>query len=218
MTHLAVLRAHDGRPPVGVTLFVEGEEESGSPTLPALLRAHRDLLACDVIVIADSANPSVDVPALTTTLRGLVDVVVEVAMLEHPAHSGIFGGPVGDALTALCRALASLHDEHGEVAVPGLVRGTTTAPDVDEATFRGDVALLPGVEILGSGSIVERVWLKPAVAVLGIDAPRVAEAANVLLPRPGRWSACASPPATTPPRRKRRSPTTWRRTCRGAHT
>ncbi len=183
MTHLAVLRAHDGRPPVGVTLFVEGEEESGSPTLPALLRAHRDLLACDVIVIADSANPSVDVPALTTTLRGLVDVVVEVAMLERPAHSGIFGGPVGDALTALCRALASLHDEHGEVAVPGLVRGTTTAPDVDEATFRGDVALLPGVELLGSGSIVERVWLKPAVAVLGIDAPRVAEAANVLLPR-----------------------------------
>jgi acetylornithine deacetylase/succinyl-diaminopimelate desuccinylase-like protein len=183
MTHLAVLRAYEGRPPVGVTLFVEGEEESGSPTLTALLGAHRDVLTCDAIVIADSANPAVDVPALTTSLRGLVDVVVEVSMLERPAHSGVFGGPVGDALTALCHTLATLHDEHGEVAVPGLVRGTTTAPDVDETSFRSDVSLLPGVELLGSGSIVERAWQKPAVAVLGIDAPRVVEASNVLLPR-----------------------------------
>ncbi len=183
MTHLAVLRAYDGRPPIGVTLFVEGEEESGSPTLASLLREHRDLLACDVIVIADSANPSVDVPALTTSLRGLVDVVVEVSMLERPAHSGVFGGPVGDALTALCRTLASLHDEHGEVAIAGLVHGRSEAPDVDEATFRSDVALLDGVELLGTGSIVERAWRKPAVAVLGIDAPKVAEASNVLVPR-----------------------------------
>ncbi len=183
MTHLAVLRAYAGRPPVGVTLFIEGEEESGSPTLPALLREHRDRLESDVIVIADSANPAVDVPALTTSLRGLVDVVVEVSMLERPAHSGVFGGPVGDALTALCRTLATLHDEHGEVAVPGLVRNTTDAPDVEETQFRSDVALLPGVGLLGEGSIVERTWQKPAVAVLGIDAPRVAEASNVLLPR-----------------------------------
>ncbi|GAA0938625.1 dipeptidase [Pseudonocardia zijingensis] len=183
MTHLAVLRAYGGRPPVGVTLFVEGEEESGSPTLPALLRAHRDLLACDVIVIADAANPATDVPALTTSLRGLVDVTVEVAMLERPAHSGVYGGPVGDALTALCRALATLHDERGEVAVAGLVHGTSEAPDVDESVFRSDVGLLEGVELIGSGSIPTRTWAKPALAVLGIDAPRVEEAANVLLPR-----------------------------------
>jgi acetylornithine deacetylase/succinyl-diaminopimelate desuccinylase-like protein len=182
MTHLAVLRAYDGHPPIGVTLFIEGEEESGSPTLPALLREHHELLTCDVIVIADSANPAVDVPALTTSLRGLVDVVVEVAMLERPAHSGVFGGPVGDALTALCRTLATLHDENGEVAVAGLVHGTSEAPDLDEATFRSEASLLDGVELLGSGPIVERTWQKPAVAVLGIDAPRVAEASNVLLP------------------------------------
>ena len=183
MTHLAVLRAFDGRPPVGVTLFVEGEEESGSPTLPTFLREHRDELACDVIVIADAGNPAVDVPALTTSLRGLVDVVIEVSMLERPVHSGVFGGPIGDALTALCRALAGLHDEHGDVAVPGLVHGTSEAPDVDEATFRGDAGLLSGVALIGSGSIVERTWTKPAVAVLAIDAPRVAEAANILVPR-----------------------------------
>jgi len=183
MTHLAVLRAYGGRPPVGVTLFVEGEEESGSPTLTALLREHRDLLASDVIVIADSANPAVDVPALTTSLRGLVDVVVEVAMLERPVHSGVYGGPVGDALTALCRTLATLHDESGDVAVAGLLHGTSYAPDVDEPTFRSDVGLLDGVELIGSGSIPERAWHRPAVAVLGIDAPRVAEASNVLVPR-----------------------------------
>src|SRR3954449_6672122 len=95
MTHLAVLRAFDGRPPVGVTLLVEGEEESGSPTLPAFLREHSDALACDVIIIADAANPAVEVPALTTSLRGLVHVIIEVSMLERPAHSGVFGGPVG---------------------------------------------------------------------------------------------------------------------------
>jgi acetylornithine deacetylase/succinyl-diaminopimelate desuccinylase-like protein len=183
MTHLAVLRAYQGRPPVGVTLFVEGEEESGSPTLTALLRAHRDALACDVIVIADSANPAVDVPGLTTSLRGLVDVTIEVAMLERPAHSGVFGGPVGDALTALCRALASLHDERGDVAVPGLVSRTTDAPDPDEATYRADSGLLPGVELIGTGSVAQRSWVKPAVAVLGIDAPRTDGVANVLLPR-----------------------------------
>lgn len=186
MTHLAVLRAFDGRPPVGVTLFVEGEEESGSPTLPALLGFYRDLLSCDVIVIADSANPSVDVPGLTTTLRGLVDVTVEVAMLEHPVHSGVFGGPVGDALTALCRLLATLHDEHGDVAVPGLTQGPPTAnlpPDPPEEEFRAEAGLLDGVELIGTGSIRRRQWHKPAVAVLAIDAPRLTEAANVLVPR-----------------------------------
>ncbi|WP_181784646.1 M20/M25/M40 family metallo-hydrolase, partial [Pseudonocardia pini] len=186
MTHLAVLRAYEGRPPVGVTLFIEGEEESGSPTLPALLREHHELLAADVIVIADAANPAVDVPALTTSLRGLVDVVVEVSLLERPLHSGVFGGPVGDALTALCHGLASLHDEKGEVAVAGLHSNSGTdasATDIPEAEFRAEAGLVPGAELLGTGTLAERIWHKPAIAVLGIDAPTVAQSANVLIPR-----------------------------------
>jgi acetylornithine deacetylase/succinyl-diaminopimelate desuccinylase-like protein len=185
MMHLAVIRAFGslaGGLPVNVTLFVEGEEESGSPTLTALLAAHRERLAADVIIIADSANPATDVPALTTSLRGLVDCTVELRMLERPAHSGVFGGPLGDALTALCRLLATLHDDKGRVAIPGLVHNTSEAPDLDEATFRADAAALDGVRLLGTGTLVERLWQQPAVAVLGIDAPRVAEAANVLLP------------------------------------
>ncbi len=181
--HLAVLRAFAGRPPVGVTLLVEGEEESGSPTLAALLDEHQETLAADVIVIADSSNPAVDVPGLTTSLRGLVDCYVEVRMLERPVHSGMYGGPLGDALTALCRLLATLHDERGDVAVPGLVTADSDAPDVEPDTFLADAGALPGVELIGSGTVPERLWTRPALSVLGIDAPSVEGASNVLLDR-----------------------------------
>jgi len=183
LMHLAVLRAFDGRPPVGVVLFVEGEEEIGSPTLPALLAEHRELLRSDVIVIADSANASVDVPAFTTSLRGLVDVVVEVRVLERPVHSGLYGGAVPDALTALCRLLATLHDESGVVAVAGLHTSTSTAPEPELDVFRADAGMLPGVDLIGTGTLPERMWHQPAVAVLGMDVPNTAEASNVLLPR-----------------------------------
>src|SRR5262249_45975283 len=110
------------RLPVGVVLFVEGEEEFGSGSLEELLRMHRDELSADVIVIADSVNWDVGQPALTTSLRGIVNAVVEVQTLDHAVHSGAFGGPVPDALMALCRLLATLHDDAGDVAVEGLVR------------------------------------------------------------------------------------------------
>ena len=183
LMHLAVLRAFDGRPPVGVVLFLEGEEEIGSPTLSALLAQHRDALRSDVIVIADSANASVDVPAFTTSLRGLVDVVVECRVLERPVHSGMFGGAVPDALTALCRLLATLHDDAGDVAVAGLHTATSGAPSPDVEVFRADAGMLPGVELIGTGTVPERLWHKPALAVLGMDAPTTDDASNVLLPR-----------------------------------
>ena len=183
LMHLAVLRAFGGTPPVGVVLFVEGEEEIGSPTLPALLAEHADRLRSDVIVIADSANAAVDVPSFTTSLRGLVDCTVEVRLLERPVHSGMFGGPVGDALTGLCRVLATLHDDAGDVAVAGLHRGTSDAPDLDPAVFVRDVGLQGGGALIGSGTLPERLWHRPALSVIGIDAPSTAEASNVLLPR-----------------------------------
>ena len=181
--HLAVLRAFGGRPPVGVVLFVEGEEEVGSPTLPALLAEHADDLRADVVVVADSSNPAVDVPAFTTSLRGLVDVLVEVRVLERPVHSGMFGGAVPDALTALCRLLATLHDDAGSVAVAGLHAARSDAPEPDPAVFAADAGLLPGVSTIGTGTVPERLWHGPAVTVLGMDVPSTAEASNVLLPR-----------------------------------
>lgn len=108
-------------------------------------------LAAGLIIIADSFNPTTDVPALTTSLRGLVDCIVELRMLARPAHSGMFGGPLGDALTALCRLLDTLHNDKGRVAVAGLVHHSSDAPDVDEATFRSDAAVFDGVELVTYG-------------------------------------------------------------------
>jgi acetylornithine deacetylase/succinyl-diaminopimelate desuccinylase-like protein len=180
--HLATLRAYDGSPPVGVTVFVEGEEEIGSPTLAAFLERHRDRLAADVIVLADGGNFDVGRPAFTTSLRGLVACVVEVRALRHAVHSGGYGGAVPDALTALCRLLATLHDERGNVAIEGLVDAEPPAFDYPEERFRAEAAMLDGVQLLGSGSLAHRLWAKPAASVLAIDATRVADASNTLLP------------------------------------
>jgi acetylornithine deacetylase/succinyl-diaminopimelate desuccinylase-like protein len=181
--HLAALRAFGGRPPVGVVLFIEGEEEIASPTLTTLLAQHQDQLRADVIVIADSANAGVEVPALTTSLRGGVDLTVEVRLLDSPVHSGMFGGPAGDALTATCRLIATLHNDDGSVAVAGLYTGVSSAPDVPEEVFRADAGLVPGARLLGCGSIPTRLWHSPAIAVIGLDATPTAEASNVLIPR-----------------------------------
>jgi acetylornithine deacetylase/succinyl-diaminopimelate desuccinylase-like protein len=180
--HLAAIRAYEGKPPVGVTVFVEGEEEVGSPTLSAFLHQHGGKLAADVIVLADSANFDLGVPALTTTLRGLADCEVEVRALDHGVHSGVYGGAAPDALTALCRLLGTLHDDQGNVAVKGLA--TSAPPDVDypEDRFRREAGLLDGVQLLGTGTIAERIWAKPTATVLAIDATRVADASNTLAP------------------------------------
>jgi cysteinylglycine-S-conjugate dipeptidase len=183
MAHIAALRAFGGKPPVGVILLIEGEEEYGSPTLEALLREHRETLAADVVVIADSQNWKTEVPALTTTLRGVINVFVEVSVLRGAVHSGMFGGPVPDALTALARLVATFHDEHGDVAVEGLVSGTSSDIDYDEAALREEAGLLPGVEFVGTGRLTERLWTKPTATVLGIDCPGAAEASNALQPK-----------------------------------
>jgi len=182
-THLAAFRAHGGQPPVGVTVFVEGEEESGSPSLGRLLAAHRETLAADVIVIADSDNWSVDTPALTVSLRGLVDCVVEVATLDHGLHSGLWGGVVPDALSVLVRLLASLHDDDGNVAVAGLHESTAAPVDYPAERVRADSGLLDGVSEIGSDSVPQRLWAKPAITVIGIDTTSVAASSNTLIPR-----------------------------------
>jgi acetylornithine deacetylase/succinyl-diaminopimelate desuccinylase-like protein len=182
-THLAAFRAHGGRPPVGVTVFVEGEEECGSPSLGALLAAHGDSLAADVIVIADSDNWTPDVPALTVSLRGLADCVVEVATLDHGLHSGLWGGVVPDALTVLVRVLASLHDDEGNVAVAGLHEGDAAPVDRGPDWVRAESGLLDGVGEIGSGTVAQRLWAKPAITVIGIDTTPIDKASNTLIPR-----------------------------------
>jgi cysteinylglycine-S-conjugate dipeptidase len=180
--HLAALRAHGDRLPVGVTVLVEGEEEIGSPSLPRFLAVHRERILADVLVLADSVNWTAGLPSLTTSLRGGVNVTVEVRALRHGVHSGAYGGPVPDALTALCRLLATLHDERGDVAVAGLTRGTADPLDLAEEQLRADAGMLDGVRLIGTGSLTERLWARPAVAVIGIDAPPAGAASNALIP------------------------------------
>jgi acetylornithine deacetylase/succinyl-diaminopimelate desuccinylase-like protein len=180
--HQAVLLAHRGRPPVGVKVFIEGEEEVGSPNLDRFLERFGDELQADIIVLADATNWRVGVPGLTTRLRGLVDCEVEVRTLDHAVHSGMYGGVFPDALTSLCRILAGLHDDRGNVAVEGLATGRADPLDLTEEDLRREMGTVEGVQPIGEGELTERLWTRPAISVLGIDAPRVREAANILVP------------------------------------
>ncbi|MEO3942936.1 dipeptidase [Paenarthrobacter nicotinovorans] len=167
---------------LGVTFFFEGEEEAGSPTFRTFLEEHQELLRADVIVVADSSNWKVGVPALTTSLRGLVDGTFEVRVLDHAVHSGMFGGPVLDAPTLISRLIATLHDDDGNVAVDGLVARDDVAVDLAEEDYRADASVLDGVKLAGSGTIASRLWTKPALSIIGMDVPSVDVASNTLIP------------------------------------
>ena len=180
--HLGVLKAFAGKPPIGVKVFVEGEEEVGSQHLGDFLVKYADLLAADLIVIADAGNWRVGQPALTTSLRGLTACIVEVRTLASAVHSGQFGGTFPDALTALCRLLATLHDDRGNVAVPGLVQFETDPLDLTEDELRRQMKTVPGLEPIGEGGWTSRLWSKPAISILAIDAPSISEAINQLVP------------------------------------
>jgi cysteinylglycine-S-conjugate dipeptidase len=196
LAHVAALRAwRDARggAPVNVKVIVEGEEEIGSPNLDRFLAAHADRLRADVIVLTDLANWKVGWPSITYALRGMAEATVTVRTLAQPVHSGMWGGPVPDALTGATRLIATLHDDHGAIAVPGFdddVRPLSPAERerledlaLDPDELRADVRLLDGVELAGDPdrSLLEQLWMRPTITPVGIDAPSVAEASNTLL-------------------------------------
>jgi acetylornithine deacetylase/succinyl-diaminopimelate desuccinylase-like protein len=166
---------------VGVTVFVEGEEEASSEHLSEFLSRFGDQLAADVVILADSGNWRTGEPALTVSLRGIVACFVEVRTLDHAVHSGEYGGAVPDALTALCRLLATLHDEAGNVAIEGLAGAGPTQVEMSEKQLRHESSLLDGVSLIGTGSLTERIWHRSAVSVIGIDCPSVKDASNTLV-------------------------------------
>ena len=180
--HLGALRVFGDDLPVSVTMFIEGEEEIGSETLVELLTTYQDRLKADVIVIADSGNWDIGVPALTTSLRGLVRLDVEVRTLTHAVHSGMWGGLVPDALMTLARVLSTLHDDAGNVAIEGLHAGPAADVEYPEERLRAESGAAPGIEWIGTGSTVERLWTKPALSITGLDGPKVAGASNTLVP------------------------------------
>ena len=183
---------------LGVVVFIEGEEESGSPTFTQLLSQYRDLLAADVIIVADSDNPSPTTPALTTSLRGVVGLTVSVTTADFPVHSGLFGGVVPDAPTALIRLLASLHDEVGTPAIHFPLPSERAEREFDEAALRRETGLRPGVELIGEGSLSDRLWWAPALTVTGFDAPKPEQASNTLWQTARARISMRIPPTVSP--------------------
>jgi len=182
VAHLGALRAHGDDLPVTVRLFIEGEEEVASATLPQLLEQFKDRLEADVIVIADSGNWDIGVPALTTSLRGLIRVDVELRTLTHAVHSGMWGGLAPDAIMALIRLLDTLWTEDGAPAVAGLASGPAADVEYPEDRLRAESGAIDGLSWVGEGPAVERLWTQPAITVTGFDAPQVAGASNTLTP------------------------------------
>ncbi|WP_235834833.1 M20/M25/M40 family metallo-hydrolase [Actinomadura logoneensis] len=181
IAHLGAIRAWDGRPPVGVRIVFEGAEEWGSP-LDEYPAAHPEAFRADAMAIADMGNLRAGRPTLTVALRGVADVIVEVRTLEGAKHSGNFGGPAPDAMLALVRALASLHDDNGDVAVEGLRREPWTGPSLTDVEFSEAAGVEPGMPLLGTGTLGERLWSGPAITVTGVDAVPVDRAAGACVP------------------------------------
>ena len=179
--HYGTLKLLGADRPCHVKILVEGEEETISH-LEAFVEANPDLFAADAYVIADIGPQRVGRPGLTTALRGDVACTLTVRTLANPVHSGMFGGAAPDAMTAMVRILDSLHDENGDTVIPGVGSGHWSGADMDEEVYRDGSSILPGVEFLGTGSLSDRIWMKPSVTVLGMDLPNTAEASNVLLP------------------------------------
>ena len=179
--HVGALRAWDGSPPVGVKICIEGYEEIGSGALPGY-PATPVLFGADALIIGDAGSIAPGVPTLTTALRGMGNVTLEARTLASGQHSGLYGGAAPDALLALIRAIATLHDERGDVAVAGLRRNEWEGEAQTEEDFRELGRVLDGVPLIGSGGLGSRVWSGPAITVIGIDVPSVDGAVNAVSP------------------------------------
>lgn len=181
VSHLGTVGVFGGRPPCTVKVILEGMEETES-NLEAFVEAHPELFQCDLFVVCDIGNIHVGEPVLTTALRGDVACVVTVRTLEHPLHSGVFGGPAPDAMMALARLLATLHDDAGDVAVQGVTVDAWTGADMSDDELRSAADVLDGVTLTGTGTIGQRLFARPSVNAIGVDMTSIAKSSNVLVP------------------------------------
>ena len=197
--HLTALRALGPDIPVHLTLIAEGSEEQGTGGLEDYVPKHAEQLRADAILVCDTGNAAVGRPAATIMLRGIANVVVTVSALESAMHSGMFGGPAPDALAALVRILATLRDAQGNTTIDGLDnKQTWKGAPYDPEQFRADATMLEGTRLLGSGSIAEMLWARPAVTILGIDAPPVVGSSAAIQNTAAARLNLRVPPGTDP--------------------
>jgi cysteinylglycine-S-conjugate dipeptidase len=199
LMHLIALRALGDDLPVNLKLVVEGSEEQGTGGLEAFVPDHADLLRADAIVVADTGNAAVGRPAVTSSLRGNVNVVVAVEALASELHSGIFGGAAPDGLAALVAILATLRDDRGNTTIHGLphTQAWSGAPYPPEQ-FQSDAGVLDGVSLLGDGTVSDMIWARPAITIVGIDSPPVVGSATAIVPRASARLNLRIPPGVTP--------------------
>ncbi|QSE91614.1 dipeptidase [Rhodococcus pseudokoreensis] len=199
--HLLALRALGTPFPVGIRIVAEGSEEMGTGGLENLVEARPELFDAAMILVVDTGNAAVGRPTVTTTLRGIANVVVHVETLAGEVHSGMYGGPAPDALAALVQMLATLRDTDGNTVVDGLESDQTwSGVDYPEAQFRTDAGVLDGVGLAGSGSVADAVWARPALTILGIDCPPVVGSAAAIAPRASARLNLRVPPGMDPQR------------------
>ncbi len=183
--------ASAGMLPVNVKILIEGEEEVGSTNLEKLLQDHKEIFSADAVLIADSENFDSGIPSLTASLRGIVTVNIEVRALSSSVHSGTWGGPLPDPALALSKMLAKLVDDEGKPAIPGLLdkvrklspeeKTSLRALPFTESLYRKQSNLFPGVQIIGGeGSVYEKMWYRPSIAVNAIEASNRRQAANII--------------------------------------
>lgn len=183
--------------PVNLKIFIEGEEEIGSPTMTEFINQNRDALESDVIIIADSGNVRIGTPTITTTLRGLVDAIIEVDQPMRPIHSGVGGGVVPDAFLVLSKIISSFHNEKGELLIEGLTPTEMQVTELEES-FLKKMLGSEDINLFDTESISKRLWLEPALDVLAIDAPPVSEAVNLVIPKAKAKISLRLPPTEDP--------------------
>ena len=197
VTHYEVIKALKDNPPVNIKVFIEGEEEIGSPTMEQFIKENKEDLEADVIVIADSGNIKSGLPTVTTSLRGLVDGSIVVDQPMKAVHSGLGGGIVPDAFMVLSKIISSFHNDKGELQIEGL---TPSEGEVFEIP-KDDIKKLLGSEeinLFETDSYSKRLWLEPALSVLAIDAPNVDESINLLIPSTKAKVSLRLPPTEDP--------------------
>ncbi len=196
MTHVAAVASYlksTGELPVNVRFVIEGEEEIGSEHLGDFLKAYKDKLAADFIVLSDTANFDTGIPALTYQLRGICTIDLTVQTIAQPVHSGMWGGPVPDPVQIICGLIAGLTGRKGELDVPGLYKQVAKTPakqlsrirklPFKEAKFKREAGMMKGMTLAGERgfSVYEKLWTRPALTVIAFDARPIKGSSNQII-------------------------------------
>lgn len=196
MVHIGSIRScfetNDGKLPVNVKVIIEGEEEIGSPHLNQFLDIYKEKLQSDVMILTDLANYDTGIPALTTSLRGLVSMDVEIKSLDHPLHSGMFGGPIPDPNIAMAKIISGITDDQGRLDIPELYemieylnedeRAELNKLPMTEAIYKKQIELQGNAEIVGGDAgILEKLWRLPSFTINSMESGSRKTAGNVVM-------------------------------------